>query len=405
MKTYKAFVLVGASVLTACASKNSAPVVYGTQPSSSARIYHSRSEIVEEQRLARENQQRVYRASTYQSEPVRETYLPTLAAVEVTPTETEVTRQRYDYDSKPVYIARQQPISLGGSLDRAPTPGTVIVEQGDTVYGIARKTGVKPNAIITLNRLRKPYALNIGQRLRVPSSTVSRSRTASNDLVQKVSNLPVQTNASYIVRPGDTLYSISRRTGAPVASLAESNRLRAPYSLSVGQALIVPDISLDRAIYNDPIRSQEIEATVTPTPLSRSIAYETKAVRQESPFAWPIKGAIVDRFGSTGNGRRNDGVNIAAPVGAPIRASADGEVVYRGSELDGYGNLLLIKHDGGFVTAYAHNDVMLVRKGQNVRKGQVIAKVGQSGSADQPQLHFEIRQNLKAVDPLALLDQ
>ena len=120
-------------------------------------------------------------------------------------------------------------------------------------------------------------------------------------------------------------------------------------------------------------------------------------------FDWPVKGAIIGQYGSGDLGRRNDGVNIAAPVGTPVRSAADGEVVYRGSELDGYGNLLLIKHDDGFVTAYAHNDVMLVRKGQKVRQGQVIAKVGQTGSAPEPQLHFEIRQNLKSVDPLAFL--
>jgi len=116
-----------------------------------------------------------------------------------------------------------------------------------------------------------------------------------------------------------------------------------------------------------------------------------------------VKGAVIAEFGSAGVGRRNDGVNIAAPVGTPVRAAADGEVVYRGSELDGYGNLLLIKHADGFVTAYAHNDTMLARKGQKVQKGQVIAKVGQTGAVTEPQLHFEIRQNLKSVDPLALL--
>ncbi|MEX0645808.1 MAG: M23 family metallopeptidase, partial [Parvularculaceae bacterium] len=112
---------------------------------------------------------------------------------------------------------------------------------------------------------------------------------------------------------------------------------------------------------------------------------------------------IIGQYGAGLMGRRNDGVNIAAPVGTPVRASADGEVVYRGSDLDGYGNLLLIKHGDGFVTAYAHNDAMLVKKGDLVRQGQVIAKVGQTGAATVPQLHFEIRQDLKSVDPLGFL--
>lgn len=116
-----------------------------------------------------------------------------------------------------------------------------------------------------------------------------------------------------------------------------------------------------------------------------------------------MQGRVIGSFGLSQAGKRNDGVNIAAPVGTPVRAAADGEVVYRGSELEGYGNLLLIKHEDGFVTAYAHNDAMLVKKGDRVRKGQVIAKVGQTGSASEPQLHFEIRQNLKAIDPVALM--
>ena len=94
---------------------------------------------------------------------------------------------------------------------------------------------------------------------------------------------------------------------------------------------------------------------------------------------------------------------VFAPAGTAVRAAADGEVVYRGAELDGFGNLLLVRHDGGYVTAYAHNDAMLVRKGDRVRQGQVIAKVGQTGAVTSPQLHFEIRRQLEAVDPMAFL--
>ena len=108
-------------------------------------------------------------------------------------------------------------------------------------------------------------------------------------------------------------------------------------------------------------------------------------------------------FSLSGAALRFGKYRFAAPAGTPVRAAADGDVVYSGSELDGFGNLLLIKHTDGFVTAYAHNDTMLVKKGDKVRQGQVIAKVGQSGAVSSPQLHFEIRQNLKSVDPVALL--
>ena len=138
--------------------------------------------------------------------------------------------------------------------------------------------------------------------------------------------------------------------------------------------------------------------------MARSASYsQQEPAKSSSLFEWPVKGAIIASYGSGDVGRRNDGVNIAAPAGTPVRAAADGEVVYRGSELDGFGNLLLIKHADGFVTAYAHNDAMLVKKGDNVRQGQMIAKVGDSGAVTSPQLHFEVRQNLKSIDPVALL--
>ena len=137
--------------------------------------------------------------------------------------------------------------------------------------------------------------------------------------------------------------------------------------------------------------------------LTRNASFNTPGTRSPTQFQWPVKGSVIANYGTGGIGRRNDGINISAPQGTPVRAAAAGEVVYRGSELDGYGNLLLIKHDGGFVTAYAHNDVMLVRKGQKVKVDQIIAKVGKTGAVNEPQLHFEIRQNLKSINPVPLL--
>ena len=151
-------------------------------------------------------------------------------------------------------------------------------------------------------------------------------------------------------------------------------------------------------------------APSTTAPKTQDVADLAKQVSFAQPtatdalFAWPVRGAIISDYGGGELGKRNDGINIAAPAGTPVRSAADGEVVYRGSELEGFGNLLLVKHTDGFVTAYAHNDAMLVKKGDVVRKGQVIAKVGETGAVTTPQLHFEIRQKLKSVDPLTLLE-
>ncbi|NBC34141.1 MAG: peptidoglycan DD-metalloendopeptidase family protein [Alphaproteobacteria bacterium] len=120
----------------------------------------------------------------------------------------------------------------------------------------------------------------------------------------------------------------------------------------------------------------------------------------DAPFQWPVQGRLIGRFGPTGAGGHNDGIDIAAEAGTPIIAAADGEVAYAGNELRGYGNLLLIRHDGGWVTAYAHTDRMLVERGDQVVAGQVIATVGRSGSISEPMLHFEIRRGSDAVNPL-----
>jgi murein DD-endopeptidase MepM/ murein hydrolase activator NlpD len=123
----------------------------------------------------------------------------------------------------------------------------------------------------------------------------------------------------------------------------------------------------------------------------------------ELHFLWPVEGRIVSPFGDNPNGGRNDGINISVPRGTPIRAADAGEVSYVGNELKGYGNLILIRHDNGFVTAYAHTDGVHVKRGERVERGQVIASVGDTGDVSQPQLHFELRYGTQPVDPTPYL--
>ena len=136
-------------------------------------------------------------------------------------------------------------------------------------------------------------------------------------------------------------------------------------------------------------------ASATPTPPITSTG--------NGQFGWPVQGKIISKYGATADGLRNDGINIGAPAGAPVVAAADGTVAYAGNELRGFGNMILIRHADGWVTAYAHNQSLTVKKGDAVKRGQTIARVGQTGNVTEPQLHFEIRKGTSAQDPMKYL--
>jgi murein DD-endopeptidase MepM/ murein hydrolase activator NlpD len=121
-------------------------------------------------------------------------------------------------------------------------------------------------------------------------------------------------------------------------------------------------------------------------------------------FRWPVRGRIITGFGPKPNGQQNDGINLAVPEGTPVKAAEDGVVAYSGNELKGYGNLVLIRHPNGFVTAYAHASELMVKRGDQIKRGQVIARSGQTGTVTSPQLHFEIRKGSAPVDPTQYLN-
>lgn len=378
-----------AAGLGACGSHNHAPVAFGTDPASTGRIYNSPADYARMNKTARPATAQTAPAASVKAKPAP-----------LTPV-TAATIGKADLPPGPTYISLSDPMPPSRSNDSAAR--TLTVRPGDTVYAISRRTGASPDAIIAENRLSAPYTLEVGRTLRIPDAQekIANSIAERPPMRTEVRTEPTRAR-THIVRAGDTLYSVSRSTGVSVDALARANNLPSPYTLRVGQALAVPG---GGAFVATPPAQREVSTPRDVENLARSVSYTAPAVSETGRlFDWPLKGAIIGKYGDGIMGRRNDGVNIAAPVGTPVRAAADGEVVYRGSELDGYGNLLLIKHDDGFVTAYAHNDVMLVKKGQRVDQGQVIAKVGQTGAASEPQLHFEIRQNLKSVDPLGFLE-
>jgi murein DD-endopeptidase MepM/ murein hydrolase activator NlpD len=155
--------------------------------------------------------------------------------------------------------------------------------------------------------------------------------------------------------------------------------------------------------YQEKANGEPAALTAAPVKKATVTSQALPPVGDAPVFAWPVTGQVISDFGSTANGGKNDGINIAAAQGAPIHASAGGTVSYAGDELKDYGNLVLIKHTGGFTTAYAHADRLVVSRGDFVAKGQVIGYAGQTGDVSTPQLHFEIRSGTSPVNPRSYL--
>ena len=238
------------------------------------------------------------------------------------------------------------------------------------------------------------------------------------------SEWPAPTYYTVVVRKDDTLGAIAQRYDVSVDALRKANGIEVDDQIYAGEELHVPPTHGARAavlreatnnrlppdarvvVHNEPpiAQPQQRVAQQRPAPQISSTPQETHSGDTlASGFSMPVSGKIIVAFGSTGGGERNDGINIAANAGTPFRAAADGTVTYAGNELKGYGNLILIKHDGGYVTAYAHAASIGVARGQVVAKGDVIGTVGQTGDVDQPQLHFEIRRDMKPIDPRAVM--
>lgn len=262
----------------------------------------------------------------------------------------------------PVPTPGEKPVPPGRSASAGTSTGqgSITVRKGDTVYAISRRTGVDPRAIIAANNLKPPYVLHPGE------------------------TLVLTGGQTYAVKKGDTLYSISRSFGIDMTSLSRANNLKSPYRIAIGQVLQIPGGGAGQ-------RTQTALNVVLPP-------------REGSRFLWPVKGDILSSYGAKDGGLHNDGINIKTRRGEPVKAADAGVVVYADDGLKGYGNLILIRHAGGWVTAYAHNDKLLVKRGDAVKRGEVISWAGVTGDVTEAQLHFEIRKGTRAVNPISYLE-
>jgi len=199
-------------------------------------------------------------------------------------------------------------------------------------------------------------------------------------------------------------------------AIVRANNLPKPYTIHVGQRLLLPAQSVSsttvaKAPPPEPQPSQSSQSTRTKPvetkpvlkPAPRPASIPQPPPRKGKGLDWPVRGKVIVPYGTVAKGMRNDGINIQAKLGTSIRAAETGVVAYAGNELKGFGNMLLLKHDKGMITTYAHADQIKVKRGTVVKRGQIIASVGQTGSVSSPQLHFEVRQGSKAVNPMKYL--
>lgn len=294
--------------------------------------------------------------------------------------------------------------------------GQVVVRHNETIYQVSQQTGSPMRDLIDANHLRPPYRLTSGQTLVVPRTP------------------------THVVQHGETLYSIADSEGVELYSLARMNELTPPFAVEPGRVLKLPP-AVARPLAPPapppeppsgkpeiaatplaPVTTQQLGAPPSPPPSKPEVASlppQTQTPATTAPqqsqaelpapppragrFMWPVQGKVIGHYGTTAAGTHNDGINIAAAKGTPVRAADSGVVAYAGNELRGYGNLVLIKHAGGWMTAYAHNGTILVKRGELVKRGQEIATVGSTGIVSEPQLHFEIRRGTQVLDPAQYL--
>ncbi len=272
----------------------------------------------------------------------------------------------------PVMIKGYNNYSKNNKQQRISQKNIIIIKSGDNIYNIAKKYNSSIRDIIDANDLEPPYILKINSKLNLPSTKY------------------------HTVKERENLHKISRMYGMNINDLIKINNLRKPYNIIIGSKLRISNSSF-KAASNKKIKQKNLQT-------ARIKAKKTKLPHKNNKFIWPVTGKIISSFGQKPGGLYNDGINIKAQKSTPVKAVEDGLIAYAGNELRGYGNLIIVKHSGGWVSAYAHLENTNVKVGTKVTKGQIIAKVGSTGNVNSPQLYFGIRKGREAVNPKSYLN-
>ena len=296
--------------------------------------------------------------------------------------------------------ANQAPRNDATSIQTGKVGETYQVKKGDTLFAIAFSLNMPMEQLATINALRPPYAIYPGQVLQTAASPSRPNRVTST------SSLP----ATVTVQQGDTLYGIAKILGVPMQSLIDINQLSAPYALAVGQILRTSprneQNTLSSSAPANPAKTQAKNSSAVANaglaPRANSVTSTLKAPGSGfgpvSRWRWPSDGRLVRSYSSN----LHKGIDIAGQRGDLVKAAARGVVVYAGTGVKGYGALIIVKHNDDYLSAYGHNDAILVSEGDAVQDAAVIARMGSSGT-DTVKLHFEIRRQGKPIDPIKVL--
>ncbi len=324
----------------------------------------------------------------------------------------------------------------------------VDLKSGETLYNLSRRFGVPVMALMSANAIKDPNAVAAGTRILVPTyqygtsapisapdsnpvTLASRSTTgfqgqASGKIAvpkyRVVQQARVETprpimessstSGSHTVVSGDTLSGIARKYGVSNAALRSANNMSSD-TVRLGAKIVIPNGVTVVSNTTDPVTTSSVPAgsqsqkrVVPAVTKQESIAekaqekVQTAKATSADAFRWPADGRVIAKFGERTSTGSNDGIDISVPVGTSVKATENGTVIYSGAELEDFGKLILVSHANGWVSAYAHSSANLVKRGDKVSRGQVIARSGRSGNANVPKLHFELRKNSNPVNPL-----
>jgi murein DD-endopeptidase MepM/ murein hydrolase activator NlpD len=325
------------------------------------------------------------------------------------------------------------PSGMQGTPAYASTPAPANASTSAPAYASAPQPYTPP-AAYAANGLPMP----VGQLASALAQAPKQLGAPPTTLGEQASRISGAGGSTHVVQSGDTAWNISQRYGVSVDQLIAANG--GSPTVRLGQKIVIPGGSAQPKVQLASLNPQAVPlpavaAPMPAVPLAAAVPAATPPAAAPSPagqqvavapqtgaaaapapatlqpsaaasgFRWPVRGRVISGFGKKPDGERNDGINLAVPEGTAVKAAEDGTVIYAGNELKSYGNLVLIRHSNGWVSAYAHNSELQVKRGQEIRRGEIVALSGMSGGVTTPQVHFELRKEATPVDPLQHLTE